>query len=240
MKTSPDKIQLRIRRLDPKIDLKPHYDTFTVPTKARMTVLDALFHVLEKLDTTLTFRHSCRSAVCGSCAMFINGRQRLACNTQISTLGRNVTVGPLPHLPIIRDLVVDLKPFFHKIDMIRPYFEAQEPLPVREFLQSPKDREAIDMTIDCIDCAACYSACPMTWTNKDYPGPAALLKAARFIRDTRDSATNERLALLALESNLWRCHTVFNCADACPKSLNPTMYIQHLKRRAASAKPKAS
>jgi len=229
-----DEIQLRIRRFDPKTDLKPHYDNFTIPTRLRMTVLEALFYVLEKQDGSLAFRYSCRSAVCGSCAMFINGRQRLACKSQISTLGRNITIGPLPHLPIIRDLVVDLNPFFHKIDMIKPYFEAQEPLPIREILQSPKDREAIDVTVDCIDCGACYSACPLTWTNINYPGPAALLKAARFIRDTRDSTINERLALIALEDGIWRCHTVFNCGDACPKSLNPTKYIQYLKRRATT------
>jgi succinate dehydrogenase / fumarate reductase iron-sulfur subunit len=229
-------IRLRIQRFDPKTDSEPHYDVFDVPVKPRMTVLDTLFQVLEQQDRLLAFRYSCRSAVCGSCAMFINGRQRLACRTQVSTLGDEITIGPLPHLPVIRDLVVDLHPFFHKIEMIKPYFESHEPYPEKEFPQSIKDREAIDTAIDCIDCAACYSACPMSWTDERYPGPAAFLKAARFINDTRDTATAERLGLVGCEDGVWRCHTVFNCADACPKNLNPTNFIQQLKRKSVTFK----
>jgi len=235
--TDPEKtVHLRIQRFDPKTDTNPHYDTFEVQLKPRMTVLDALFQVLEKQDRLLAFRYSCRSSICGSCAMFINGRQRLACKTQISTLGNMVTIAPLPHLPVIRDLVVDLHPFFHKIEKLKPYFESPEPYPEKEFLQSPKDREAIDTAIDCIDCAACYSACPMSWTDENYPGPAAFLKAARFINDTRDTSTAERLRLVGCEDGVWRCHTVFNCADACPKELNPTNFIQQLKRKATQLK----
>lgn len=234
MSPQPNTIRLKIQRYDPNTDTEPHYDTFTVPTKPGMTVLDALFHVLENQDGLLAFRYSCRSAVCGSCATFINGKQRLACNTQLSTLrSSTVTLGPLPHLPIIRDLVVNLHPFFQRMDMVKPYFEGREPYPEKEFLQSPKQREAIDVAIDCIDCAACFSACPMTWTNPSYPGPAAFVKAARFIADTRDTAKRERLTLAACEDGLWRCHTVFNCAEACPKSINPTHFIQYLKRKAA-------
>lgn len=235
--TEPQKkISLRIQRFDPKTDTEPHYDVFDVPVRPRMTVLDAMFLVLEKQDRMLAFRYSCRSAVCGSCAAFINGKQRLACNTQISTLGDEITIAPLPHIPVVRDLVVDLSPFFHKMDLIKPYFEGNEPYPEKEFPQSIKDREAIDTVIDCIDCMACYSACPMSWTNEKYPGPAAFLKAARFINDTRDTATAERLRLVGCEDGIWRCHTVFNCADACPKKLNPTNYIQQLKRKAATHK----
>ena len=229
-------IKLKIQRFDPKTDTEPRYDTFEVPVKPRMTVLDALYQVLDHQDRLLAFRSSCRSAVCGSCAMFINGRQRLACNTQVTTLGSEITVAPLPHLPVIRDLVVDLHPFFHKIEMIKPYFQGHEPYPEKEFPQSIKDREAIDTAIDCIDCAACYSACPMSWTNENYPGPAAFLKAARFINDTRDAARKERLRLIGCENGVWRCHTVFNCADACPKKLNPTNFIQQLKRKTVTFK----
>jgi len=229
-------IKLKIQRFDPKTDTEPRYDTFEVPVKPRMTVLDALYQVLDHQDRLLAFRSSCRSAVCGSCAMFINGRQRLACNTQVTTLGSEITVAPLPHLPVIRDLVVDLHPFFHKIEMIKPYFQGLEPYPEKEFPQSIKDREAIDTAIDCIDCAACYSACPMSWTNENYPGPAAFLKAARFINDTRDAARKERLRLIGCENGVWRCHTVFNCADACPKKLNPTNFIQQLKRKTVTFK----
>jgi succinate dehydrogenase / fumarate reductase iron-sulfur subunit len=232
LKTPPKSIRLRIQRYDPTADKEPRYDMFEIPAKPGMTVLDALFQVLEKQDRMLTFRYSCRSAVCGSCAMYINGHQRLACNTQISALGREITVAPLPHIPVIRDLVVDLHPFFQKIDSLKPYFEGREPYPQKEFLQSPRDRRAIDEAIDCIDCAACYSACPITWTDLAYPGPAAFLKAARFVADTRDTAKSERLGLVACEDGVWRCHTIFNCADACPKSLNPTRFIQYLKRQA--------
>jgi succinate dehydrogenase / fumarate reductase iron-sulfur subunit len=231
----PKTVRLRIQRYDPKTDPEPRYTAFDVPFKPRMTVLDALFDVLEKQDRFLAFRYSCRSAVCGSCAAYINGRQRLACNTQVGALGNEITIAPLPHMRIIRDLVVDLRPFFQKIDMIKPYF-APRSSPEKEFLQSPRDREAVDTAIDCIDCAACYSACPMSWTDQNYPGPAALLKAARFINDSRDADTVERLRLIGCEDGLWRCHTVFNCADACPKKLHPTNFIQQLKRRAARFK----
>jgi len=226
------KVRLRIQRFDPKTDSDPHYHTFEISTKPGMTVLDALFQVLEKEDQLLAFRYSCRSAVCGSCAMIINGRPRLACNTQINTLGSTITVGPLPHLPVVRDLIVNLHPFYEKIEELKPHFEPREPYPEKEFIQTPKDRAAIDTAIDCIDCGACFSTCPITWTDPKYPGPAAFLKAYRFIADTRDSATRERLRAVGCEDGLWRCHTIFNCADACPKTLNPTYFIQQLKRKA--------
>jgi succinate dehydrogenase / fumarate reductase iron-sulfur subunit len=146
-------------------------------------------------------------------------------------LGSYVTVGPLPHLPVIRDLVVDMHPFFHKMDLVKPYMEDPKSYPEREFIQKPKDREALDIAIDCIDCGACYSACPMSWTDPAYPGPAAFVKAYRFIEDTRSSDKAERLRLVASEDGIWRCHTVFNCAEACPKSINPTNFIQILKRK---------
>jgi len=231
LKSQAKTVRLSILRFDPKTDSEPHYDIFEVPTKPGMRVLDALFYILENYDRSLAFRYSCRSAVCGSDAMFINGRQRLACNTQISKLGKEITIGPLPHLPVIRDLVVDLHPFFHRMDMVKPYFEAREPFPEKEFIQAPKDREALDVAIDCIDCAACFSACPITWTDPAYPGPAAFVKGYRFMADTRDYDKASRANLLGCEDGVWRCHTIFNCADACPKSINPTYFIQYLKRK---------
>ncbi len=231
--TAPtDTVNIRIQRFDSGTDTEPHYDTFEVTTKPGMTVLDALFQVLEKKDRLLAFRYSCRSAVCGSCATFINGKQRLACKTQISKLGGEVTIGPLPHIPVLRDLVVDLHPHFDRMRKIKPYFESKQPYPEREFIQSPKDREAIDIAIDCIDCMACLSACPMAWTDPKYLGPAAFVKAARFIADTRDPAKLERLVKVACEDGVWRCHTVFNCAEACPKSIDPPHFIQYIKRMA--------
>jgi succinate dehydrogenase / fumarate reductase iron-sulfur subunit len=231
----PKTVKLHVQRFDPRTDTEPHYDTFEIATKPGMTILDALFQALEKDDRLLAFRYSCRSAVCGSCATFINGRQRLACNTQISKIGDDITIGPLPHIPVIRDLVVDLHSFFDRMHMVKPYFASSEPYPEREFLQSPKDREAIDVAIDCIDCMACFSACPQSWTDPKYPGPAAFVKAARFVADTRDSERRERLALVGCEDGVWRCHTVFNCADACPKSIDPPHFIQYLKRQATLA-----
>ena len=233
--TQPKTVRLNIQRFDPKTDTVPHYDTFQVTTKPRMTVLDALFQVLEKKDRLLAFRYSCRSAVCGSCATYINGKQRLACNTQVSELGDEITIAPLPRLPVVRDLVVDLHPFFHKIEMIKPYLEPREPYPAKEFIQSPKDRLSIDVAIDCIDCGACLSACPSAWTDPGYIGPAALVKAARFVADSRDTAKLERLRLTGCEDGIWRCHTIFNCADACPKSIDPPYFIQYLKRKATIA-----
>jgi succinate dehydrogenase/fumarate reductase iron-sulfur protein len=235
LKTLPKTIRLKIQRFDPKTDSEPHYDTFAVSTKPGMTVLDALFHVLENYDRLLAFRYSCRSAVCGSCATFINGKQRLACNTQVNTQGNEITIGPLPHIPVIRDLVVDLHPFFQRMVTVRPYFEAKQPYPDKEFIQLPKEREAIDVAIDCIDCMACFSACPLAWTDPKYIGPAAAVKAARFVADTRDDAKLERLHLVGCEDGVWRCHTIFNCAEACPKSINPPYFIQYLKRKAALA-----
>ena len=225
-------VRLRIQRFDPKIDSAPHYDTFEIPTKKGMTVLDALFYVLERKDGSLAFRYSCRSAICGSCATYINRRPRLACKTQIATLGSAITIGPLPHLPVIRDLVVDLHPFYRKNDSLMPHFEARTPIPEMEFIQSPKERATIDTAIDCIDCGACFSSCPLTWTDSKYPGPAAFMKAYRFIADTRDAKGIERLQAVGCEDGVWRCHTVFNCADSCPKGLNPTYFIQQLKRKA--------
>jgi succinate dehydrogenase / fumarate reductase iron-sulfur subunit len=232
LKPALGKVQIRIQRFDPETDPAPHYDKFEILTKPGMTVLDALFRVLEEKDGSLTFRYSCRSAVCGSCAMFINGRPRLACETQLSTMDSIVTIGPLPHLPVVRDLIVDLQPYYQKLDMVKPYFEAQESYPEKEFIQTPKDREAIDTAIDCIDCGACFSSCPLTWTDPKYPGPAAFVKSYRFIADTRDTGKSERLKAVGCEDGVWRCHTVFNCADSCPKSINPTNFIQQLKRKA--------
>ena len=182
--TPPKTVRLNIQRFDPKTDTVPHYDTFQVTTKPRMTVLDALFQVLEKKDRLLAFRYSCRSAVCGSCASFINGKQRLACNTQVSELGDEITIAPLPRMPVVRDLVVDLHPFFHKIEMIKPYLEPREPYPAKEFIQSPKERLSIDVAIDCIDCGACLSACPSAWTDFRLHWAGSISEGRRFVADS--------------------------------------------------------
>lgn len=206
------------------------YEEFRLSPDKGMTVLEALFHLLEKQDPTLSFRYSCRGAVCGSCAMYINGRYRLACNTMVESLkGERITISPLPNLPVIKDLVVDMASFFEKIEKVMPFLKAIETTQT-EIVQSPKDREKLDIITDCILCAACYSSCPVNWMNSSYLGPAALNKAFRFVADSRDSAADERLSLLDNENGLWRCHSIFNCTEACPKKISPANSIIQLRR----------
>ena len=238
-KRNKDGVALTVLRYDPRKGGDPYYQTFTVTATKDTTVLDALFQILETQDYSLAFRYSCRSAVCGSCAMFINGRHRLACSTLISQVGRDIIVHPLPHLPIIKDLVVDLTSFFEKYEIVKPYVVPTRPLPGKEWIQSPKERSRINDSTDCIMCAACYSSCPSVWTGKKYLGPAALLWAYRFAADSRDGVLRDRLGVLGLEDGLWRCHTIFNCTEACPKSLNPARFIESLKRTATKETLKA-
>lgn len=210
----------------------PHYDMYPLSFPGGKTVLEGLFDVLEGQDGSLAFRYSCRSAVCGSCAMFINGSFRLACQTQIKDLKSSViSVSPLPHMRIIKDLVVDMKPFFKKIDMILPYLLTKENPPEKERLQSPRKRKLVDGYIDCILCGACYSSCTVAATDEYYLGPAALTKAWRFMADSRDGGTAKRLAVVADEHGALRCHTLFNCVEACPKQINCTQAIQNIKKK---------
>lgn len=239
MKNKRDSATLAILRYDPGKSTEPHYETYGVKATKDTTVLDALFQILETQDHSLAFRYSCRSAVCGSCAMFINGRYKLACSTLISEIGRDVIIHPLPHMPIIRDLVVDLTTFFEKYKVIKPYVVPIKPPPEKEWIQSPKQRSKINDSTDCILCAACYSSCPSVWTGKKYLGPAAILQAYRFAADSRDGILRDRVELLGSEDGLWRCHTIFNCTEACPKSLNPARFIESLKRTATKETLKA-
>ncbi|MFQ5826502.1 MAG: succinate dehydrogenase/fumarate reductase iron-sulfur subunit [Dehalococcoidia bacterium] len=223
---------LRVFRLDPDADPEPHYDTFQVTVTEKMSVLEALFSILERQDPSLSFRYSCRGAVCGSCAVYINGSYRLACQTLIETLmGREIIVTPLPHLPVIKDLVVDMTPFYEKMTSVMPYLKTGAPAPEKEYHQSPKVRKALDEVTDCIWCACCHSACPLTWANKDYLGPAALTKVYRFVADSRDEAGAQRLQIVNREDGVWRCHTIFNCVEACPKNINQTEAIERLRRK---------
>jgi succinate dehydrogenase / fumarate reductase iron-sulfur subunit len=171
--------------------------------------------------------------------MFINGRYKLACSTLISEIGRDVIIQPLPHMPVIRDLVVDLTTFFEKYKVIKPYVVPINPPPEKEWIQSPKQRSKINDSTDCILCAACYSSCPSVWTGKRYLGPAAILQAYRFAADSRDGILRDRVEVLGSENGLWRCHTIFNCTEACPKSLNPARFIESLKRTATKETLKA-
>lgn len=232
-------VTFSVFRFNPESDQKPHFDTFTVPLKEGLTVLEGLLYILDNLDPTLSFRFACREGVCGSCAMFVNGSYKLACQTQISTLKSDrIEVQPLPNFPLIKDLVVDLTSFFEKVEKVMPYLTAISAPPEKENLQSQADRKRIGEVIDCILCAACQSACPQGWTDKDFLGPAVLIKSYRFIADSRDEAGKERLKLVMGEDGVWRCHSVFNCVEACPKKINQTEAISALKRKAAAKKLK--
>jgi len=226
-----DEVTIKVQRLDPSADKIPYWQDFRVKTVPGMTVLDALFEILNHQDGTLAFRFCCRAGVCGSCAMMIAGKIRLACETQVSALDLDeIMLSPLPHQKVVKDLAVDYTHFFDRIKKVKPFLVGKEPYPDREYIQMPKERVLINEPIDCILCGACTSSCTMAWTSSSYLGPAALLKSWRFIADTRDTITDDRLDILeSEEEGVWRCHTQFNCVEVCPKKLNPTEAIQRQK-----------
>ncbi|WP_308447025.1 MULTISPECIES: succinate dehydrogenase iron-sulfur subunit [Chitinimonas] len=223
-------MQFKIYRYNPDVDAKPYMQDCEVelePTDKKL--LDALVR-LKVVDDTLSFRRSCREGVCGSDAMNINGKNGLACVTDVAGLKQPVEIRPLPGLPVIRDLIVDMTQFFKQYNSIKPYVINDTPPPSHERLQSPKDREELDGLYECILCACCSTSCPSFWWNPDkFVGPAGLLAAYRFIADTRDTATNERLDNLEDPYRLFRCHSIMNCVDVCPKHLNPTKAIGKIK-----------
>ena len=193
-------------------------------------LLDILVHIKSDIDDTLTLRRSCREGVCGSDGMNINGKNGLACITLLSDLKEPIVVRPLPGLPVVRDLVVDMSQFYSQYRSIKPYLINDEPAPEKERLQSPQARAELDGLYECILCACCSTSCPSFWWNPDkFVGPAGLLQAYRFIADSRDTATGERLDNLEDPYRLFRCHTIMNCVDVCPKELNPTKAIGKIK-----------
>jgi succinate dehydrogenase / fumarate reductase iron-sulfur subunit len=231
-------ITVKVQRFDPSADKEPYWQKYDVPIRPAMTVLDALFEILNHQDGSLAFRFCCRAGVCGSCAMVIGGKVRLACETQISQfLDLNeLLVSPLPHQKIVKDLAVDYTLFFDRLKAVKPYLVGQEPYPEKEFIQLPKQRVPINEPIDCIMCGSCTSACTMAWLSEEYLGPAALLKSYRFLADTRDIIPHQRLDIIENENGVWRCHTQFNCVEVCPKKLNPTEAIQKQKIKAIKRK----
>jgi succinate dehydrogenase / fumarate reductase, iron-sulfur subunit len=218
--------ELRILRYDPERDSKPHEQSYKVESEPMDRVLDLLHKVKYEQDGSLTFRRSCAHGVCGSDAMLINGRNRLACKIRVDQLGgKRITVAPLPGLPVIKDLVVDMDGFFAKFRSVQPYLQSSDLAPERERRQSPADRAKFDDTTKCILCAACTSSCPSFWAQPAYVGPAAIVNAHRFIFDSRDDAAEERLEILADADGVWRCRTIFNCTDACPRGIHITQAI---------------
>ncbi len=223
-------MKFRIYRYDPEKDAKPYLQDFDVALDPHdRMLLDALVR-LKAVDDTLAFRRSCREGVCGSDAMNINGKNGLACITRLADLAEPVVIKPLPGLPIIRDLIVDMTQFFDQYHSVRPYVVNHTPPPEKERLQSPAERAELDGLYECIMCTCCSTSCPSSLWNPDkFVGPAGLLNAYRFIADTRDQALNERLDNLEDPYRLFRCHTIMNCVDVCPKGLNPTLAIGRIK-----------
>ena len=223
-------MRFSIYRYNPDADKKPRMQDYDIPLEPtdRM-LLDALVRIKEH-DDTFSFRRSCREGVCGSDAMNVNGKNRLACITKLTDIKEPITIRPLPGLPVIRDLIVDMSQFFKQYHSIKPYVQNETPPPERERLQSPEDRDELNGLYECILCACCSTACPSFWWNPDkFVGPAGLLWAYRFIADTRDEVTNDRLDNLEDPYRLFRCHSIMNCADVCPKGLNPTAAINKIR-----------
>ena len=223
-------MRFSIYRYDPDRDAKPYMRDYEIQLEpADCMLLDALVRI-KAVDDSLSLRRSCREGVCGSDAMNINGKNGLACITRLAELKEPVVLRPLPGLPVIRDLIVDMTQFFKQYHSIKPYLINNDPVPEKEYRQSPQEREKLNGLYECILCACCSTACPSFWWNPDkFVGPAGLLQAYRFIVDSRDRATNERLDDLEDPYRLFRCHTIMNCVDVCPKGLNPTRAIGKIK-----------
>ena len=222
-------MQIQVYRYHPERDAKPRMQTYEVEEHPGMMLREALL-AIKAQDESLAFRHSCGEGVCGSDAMNVNGTNKLACITAVADLKRPIQVRPLPGRPVIRDLVVDMSQFYEQYRNVQPYLIRKEPLPEQEIRQSPADRDKLDGLYECILCGCCSTACPSFWWNPDkFHGPAALLQAWRFLADSRDQATAERLDALEGPYKLFRCHTIMNCVEVCPKGLNPTRAIGHIK-----------
>ncbi|MCU0837683.1 MAG: succinate dehydrogenase iron-sulfur subunit [Rhodospirillales bacterium] len=223
--------RFKIYRYDPEAGENPRLDTFDIDLDAcGPMVLDALIKIKNEIDPTLTFRRSCREGVCGSCAFNIDGTNTLACIKAIDDINGDVRIYPLPHLPVVKDLVCDLSVPYAQLRLIQPWLQADTPPPARERLQSPEEREKLDGLWECILCFCCQTSCPSYWWNGDrYLGPAILLQAYRWIADSRDEATGERLDALNDPFRVFRCHTIMNCTSTCPKHLNPGKAIAEIK-----------
>ena len=223
-------LTVKIRRFNPDVDKKPHWETYRIDADPQDRFVDVLNEIKWRQDGTLTFRRSCVHGVCGSDAMRLNGRNMLACKTLVQDLGDKITVEPMLGYPIIKDLVVDMDPFMAKYEKIQPYLVNDEPAPHTERLQSPEERARYDESTKCILCGACTGSCPSIWANPDFVGPASIVNAHRFIFDSRDRGATERLEILSDRLGVWRCRTIFNCTEACPRGIHVTDTIEEVKR----------
>ncbi len=223
-------VTLKIRRFNPEKDQKPWWGEYKFEAEPTDRLLDALNHVKWYVDGTLTYRRSCAHGVCGSDAMLINGRNGLACKLLLKNLGNKITVEPMRGFRVIKDLLVDMEAFFDKYRRMKPYFINHSEPPEKERLQSVEQRQKYDDTTKCILCGACTTSCPSFWANPDYVGPAAIVNAHRFVFDSRDEGEEERLSLLNSSDGVWRCRTIFNCVEACPRGINVTRAIGEVKK----------
>ncbi|MBL8056432.1 MAG: succinate dehydrogenase iron-sulfur subunit [Anaerolineales bacterium] len=235
------KVNLKIKRYNPETDRQPHWETYTVEVEPIDRVLDALHLVKWEQDGTLALRRSCAHGICGSDGMRINGQNALACKVLIKDVaqeGSTISIEPLLGLPLVKDLVVDMEPFFGHYRSVMPFLVNDEPLPAdgRERLQSPEARDRFDKGTWCILCACCTTSCPSFWANDEYVGPAAIVQAHRFIFDDRDHAAAERLSVLNEQFGVWRCRTAFNCTNACPREIPVTQLIGEVKQTLATGR----
>jgi succinate dehydrogenase / fumarate reductase iron-sulfur subunit len=228
-------LKVKIKRYNPDEDDAPHWESYDVPAEPKDSALSLLLYVKWHLDGTLTFRKSCAHGICGSDAMKINGENKLACSVLIQDLvssdGDTVKFAPMPAAPVIKDLVIDQSRFFEKYRAVKPWLMTEGPAPERERTQPPEEFDIIEDATKCIMCGACTHACPSTWSDPDYLGPAAMLKAYRYTFDTRDDGSEERMPILDSDDGLWKCYTIFNCNQACPKDIDITRWLSALKRR---------
>jgi succinate dehydrogenase / fumarate reductase iron-sulfur subunit len=230
-------ITLKVFRYNPEKDKKPHYQSYTMEAEPTDRILDVLEYIKGHFDGTLSFRRSCAHGVCGSDAMRINGRNYLACKVLVKDLGTDhITVEPILGLQVLKDMIVDMEPFFEHYRSVLPYFINDEKPPAKERLQSPEERERFDDTTKCILCAACTTSCPSFWSNEKYVGPAAIVAAHRFIYDSRDRGAAERLKIMNNQFGVYRCHTIFNCTVACPREIEITKAIGEVKAAIATGK----
>lgn len=225
-------VTFTIRRYQPEVREEPYYEDFEFEAEPTDRVLDGLNHIKWQIDGTLAMRRSCQTGICGSDAMRINGRNRLACKTLLQDVGSEVTIEPMMGYAVIKDLVVDMEPFFDQFRRVKPFMMNEGSDPERERVQSQEERERFDDTTKCILCAACTTACPVFWADRDFVGPAAIVQAHRFIFDSRDDGTSERLRILDDAEGVWRCRTVFNCTKACPRDIEVTKAIAEVKQAA--------
>ena len=230
-------ISFKLFRFNPELDTKPHYETYQIEAQPTDRVLDLLEYVKNYHDGTLSFRRSCAHGVCGSDAMRVNGRNYLACKVLVQDLhNTKITVEPVLGMRVIKDMIVDMEPFFENYRSVLPFFVNNDPAPETERLQTQRQRARFDDTTKCILCAACTSSCPSFWANERYAGPAAIVTAHRFIFDSRDQAGAERLEILNDQFGVYRCHTIFNCTVACPREIQITQAIGEVKKAIATGK----